>query len=494
MRSKFYIPCIAGGRPPDFRILDHLKDSVDGVVIPFSREEVTSLNRSALFYLTILSPWTLQANPAKREKGELLPSDGTKFDDFVSFMEHLDGKFDDTGEAADGTRNSSRPLFEQPSALQRSMKTYIQNLATNLRTTEEAKKMGIAWKNRASKRWPMGRPKRNFGVPADPSEVRPCDLRPYAASQVWKASGAGSAPGGQQSSDDGLNYGCFRPDNDDDATDKALQQLQNMTKMASSTAAGSRALSNATTQQNYIDQALSNFRRLLPVNPLKFTIRNAGVQSIMYALKRGEVLTSPIQKCADIFKELDNRNVVPSIVSPVPATTRVALFSNDITTGLASATTAQRQIPSDHQQPLQIPAPLFTLEHFLSSESRPPSPDQLKVISDMYAHVCAMSEYKRRCAVFEAEIGRSLNMDLDAEVLSPNRAPSVTNTASRLNNRQRPQPPPQLRLLLLGGPGTGKTWTVNKLIEIIEAFGLKAVCMAYTGKAASLMSGGNHIC
>ena len=85
-------------------------------------------------------------------------------------------------------------------------------------------------------------------------------------------------------------------------------------------------------------------------------------------------------------------------------------------------------------------------------------------------------------------------MDLDAEVLSPNRAPSVSNTDGRLNNRQRPQPPPQLRLLLLGGPGTGKTWTVNKLIEIIEAFGLKAVCMAYTGKAASLVSGGNHIC
>jgi len=46
---------------------------------------------------------------------------------------------------------------------------------------------------------------------------------------------------------------------------------------------------------------------------------------------------------------------------------------------------------------------------------------------------------------------------------------------------------PQLLLMIHGGPGVGKTWTIQEIMKLVEAHGFKSACTAFTGVAASLI-------
>ena len=47
-------------------------------------------------------------------------------------------------------------------------------------------------------------------------------------------------------------------------------------------------------------------------------------------------------------------------------------------------------------------------------------------------------------------------------------------------------------LILTGGPGTGKTTTVNGIIKMLKKHGLSVLCAAPTGRAAKRMEGATH--
>ena len=47
------------------------------------------LDEGARYYLTILSPWTLQSADGVPKPGELVPQDGTSWECFVAFMERV---------------------------------------------------------------------------------------------------------------------------------------------------------------------------------------------------------------------------------------------------------------------------------------------------------------------------------------------------------------------------------------------------------------------
>ena len=46
--------------------------------------------------------------------------------------------------------------------------------------------------------------------------------------------------------------------------------------------------------------------------------------------------------------------------------------------------------------------------------------------------------------------------------------------------------PPQLKVLVLGGPGVGKSFVIERFTEMLENAGLKSIVTAYTGVAVSL--------
>ena len=53
----------------------------------------------------------------------------------------------------------------------------------------------------------------------------------------------------------------------------------------------------------------------------------------------------------------------------------------------------------------------------------------------------------------------------------------------------QPGKPPRLLLLILGGPGVGKTWTLNTIRKLLSESGVDSVSTAFTGAAASLIPG-----
>ena len=86
VRSKMYIAVLAGGPPPEMQIFD--EDITD--LTQLSTKTRNSVANAARYYLTLLSPWTLQENnKSTRSLGELIPVDGTSYDDFVlDIMRH----------------------------------------------------------------------------------------------------------------------------------------------------------------------------------------------------------------------------------------------------------------------------------------------------------------------------------------------------------------------------------------------------------------------
>ena len=58
IRSKLLIPILVGGAPLNFNSIDD--NNVDHIYENCSYTEKNSLNKAALYYLTLTSPWTLQ--------------------------------------------------------------------------------------------------------------------------------------------------------------------------------------------------------------------------------------------------------------------------------------------------------------------------------------------------------------------------------------------------------------------------------------------------
>ena len=88
VRSKLFIPLLCGGKPPNLQRLFQKISKKQ----PLLTGEKRKLDRGIKYYMTLLSPWTLQQSATQRAPTELLPMHGTTYLDFCKFVEELDGK------------------------------------------------------------------------------------------------------------------------------------------------------------------------------------------------------------------------------------------------------------------------------------------------------------------------------------------------------------------------------------------------------------------
>ena len=86
IRSKFYIPLLAGSQPPNINFFNVNNTTFSTL----SESNQAEARRCALYYMTLLTPWTLQTN-LNRNKGELIPIYGTSWNDFTNHMQKLNG-------------------------------------------------------------------------------------------------------------------------------------------------------------------------------------------------------------------------------------------------------------------------------------------------------------------------------------------------------------------------------------------------------------------
>ena len=136
VRSKLIIPVLVGRSPRNS--ID--KKSLTHYYKKCSKTEKNNLNKAAMYYLTLNSPWILQKNETKRNKIELIPEDGFTFKDFVRFMATL--------KCCDRFTNTYKSSF-----INRCIYSYIIDTSRNMRTKITNKVMAAKYRGRLSDIW-----------------------------------------------------------------------------------------------------------------------------------------------------------------------------------------------------------------------------------------------------------------------------------------------------------------------------------------------------
>ena len=89
VHTKLYIPLMCGGKPPN---LQQLFQKISNKKPLFAGEK-HKLNVDIKYYMTLLSPWTLQQSTTQHAPKELLSKHSITYLDFCKFVEELDLKF-----------------------------------------------------------------------------------------------------------------------------------------------------------------------------------------------------------------------------------------------------------------------------------------------------------------------------------------------------------------------------------------------------------------
>ena len=80
IRSKLLIPCLGGEPPPTMQAFD----APGARFNTMSQRNQERVSEAARYYMTLLCPWTIQDESSDiRERGDLMPTDGTTYGDFV---------------------------------------------------------------------------------------------------------------------------------------------------------------------------------------------------------------------------------------------------------------------------------------------------------------------------------------------------------------------------------------------------------------------------
>ena len=128
IRSKLYVPVLAGGVPPPYPLMANCKGS-SGQALHRLKEGF------AIYILTLFSPWEERDNLGS---DVFLPRDGTSWSDFCEFMATLD----------DASSTPPNPTF-----LHRCQSQIIGNIASNLRITPWMKKACVHYRARSCDHW-----------------------------------------------------------------------------------------------------------------------------------------------------------------------------------------------------------------------------------------------------------------------------------------------------------------------------------------------------
>ena len=371
IRSKLLIPILVGGAPLNFNSIDD--NNADHIYENCSYTEKKSLNKAALYYLTLTSPWTLQLMK-ERQVHELIPQGGHTYKDFVEYMKMLKGY------------NSSSNTYNS-SFLNRCLYSYIVDTSRNMKAKIQNKIMSAKHRGRTADEWE----KNHNGPSKYPKEISVCQSINY-----WRHKhNIANLP----------NRDIIITSNENfDINDPETNELINSIKNDCSNMNGDTVVSNEAINR-YLQNSFDSLTQMTTDYSSKVDILNKFMSSKLSEEVWNNIREKILQDDSDQM-ELHNSSLLEIY-------TRASNISN-----------------------IMIPN--------LITPNMTPTNDQLKVLQVLKSY---LQEFQDK----------------------------------------------QFLLFIHGGPGVGKTWTINEFKNMLREKRLKFLCTAYTGVAASLLNGGETI-
>ena len=369
IRSKLLIPVLSGPPPPSLRQLDSAAIGYTNA----TKAGKAELERGARYFMTLASPWTLQAEPGEPQIGELVPRDGTDWADFVDFMRHNSGADHPAGLATFVGDAITR---------------YLTNVTRSLRVNSDNKKMTIKFRSEAASQWAKG-------------DLNVCNIVKYFASK-W----------GTTNQDAGLHRDQAEREEEEDIL-KEIEQIRERAqpddpdkkptkeKAARYHAESSLALSDLFGEESAPAGSILGERHEIAL--------------VETATEQGEM--GSCQRLWKVLKDKEERET-PDLVPKAPDADEL---------GGKAHTPAQS--PGVSQEP--------------------------KLTDDQHKVLIAVRDYAEAVEAWK--------------------------------EKQTTKEPDQLLLLISGGPGVGKTFTINAIRSLLEAKGIRTLSTAYTGAAASII-------
>jgi len=369
IRSKQFIPVLAGGPPPSFRYLDR-PDRSFAEANETARKE---LQRAARYFLTLLSPWTLQGDPTELKEGELLPRHGTSWVNFTEFIRELDG---------------GGNVLNQPTFLQDCYLSYILDVSRNLRDHPLNRKASVLFRSRSSDQWHS-------------HHISPCKVVKYFYDFHGKRS-TFTQPTPEPSQPEA----------------KEKEETKEAEALAENLRSKAREDDSKTKdpQQLYLSRAAHDLTLLFTQSSSKQKQKEAGLRKMpIFNPEQGE-------RIWERLKAREGRDkLTPNPEDPF---------------------LVKKKRPSSGELIQQI------------KEAGNPTTDQLAVLDLVARHAEKLALY----------------------------ASSASSSSTTIEPG-----PEQLFLLIHGGPGVGKTWTLHRMQEILREFDLGVLFCAFAGSAASLL-------
>ena len=371
IRSKLLIPLLVGGSPMNFNAIDD--NNIYHIYSNCSDVDKKYLNKAAMYYLTLTSPWNLQADATIRNHSELIPEGGHTFNDFVHYMNKLKCYSSET--------NTYNAPF-----LKRCLFTYIVDTSRNMRTRVQNKVMLAKHRGRSSDTWE----KNHNGPSTYPKIQTVCQSVNY-----WRH--RYNMQNYKKNFVNNLDVNC---DINHQETSELITSLQNDCSNMTD-----ESIKKNEASLKYLNHSLQSLTTM---------------QNEQNAMETQCINTSPsTEVCDKIWNSIREKEILKTDLK----NEIVILSSESIHTG-NKFTNFMEQISTKT---------IFN-----------PTNDQINVLKVLKSH---LHEFKNE----------------------------------------------QFLLFIHGGPGVGKTWTVNEFKNMLTTNNEKFLCTAFTGVAASLLNGGETL-
>lgn len=336
------------------------------------------MDKAALYYLTLTSPWKLQENKNKRKISELIPKAGNTYEDFVVYMKEL--------KAYNEEKNTYEASF-----LQRCLHSYIVDTSRNMRTKITNKVMSAKFRARTTDKWGTNK----NGPPTYPTIQTVCQS---------------------------INYWRHKHKCED-------------RKIASNSSNIEDETQNMTSN---IEEDARNHMKLLQKECLEFSEKDKDAKEAIhkYLGHTLESISNTNKYNTNNYKVLSNAIIANHLATKIWETI-IDKYNTE-----PNSIIEENAINNIPQNKIILNDSSHTFENIYKNVNATPTEDQLKAISEV-------------------------NKYLKSE--------------------------DQFLVFIHGGPGVGKTWTINEIKKEMNKLNKKHVSIAFTGVAASLLSGGETI-